>query len=64
MNKVKAYLLEVNEELVKKTSWPSWLDLQRSAVVVAVSSVIISLVIFGMDKLISEVLKIVYDFFK
>jgi preprotein translocase subunit SecE len=64
MNKVKAYLLEVNEELVKKTSWPSWLDLQRSAVVVAVSSVIISLVIFGMDKLISEVLKIVYDTLK
>ncbi|MBI1316768.1 preprotein translocase subunit SecE [bacterium] len=64
MNKVKAYFLEINEELVKKTSWPSWMDLQRSAVVVAVSSVIISLVIFGMDKLISEVLKIVYDLFK
>lgn len=63
MSKVKSYFQESYEELVNKTSWPSWADLQKTSVLVAVSSVIIALVIFGMDKVISTVLETIYNAF-
>ncbi|HXB11186.1 MAG TPA: preprotein translocase subunit SecE [Bacteroidia bacterium] len=49
MSKFGTYIDEVTEELVKKVSWPTWAELQSSAVVVLVASVITSAVIFGMD---------------
>lgn len=56
--------MESYQELVEKTTWPSWLELWKSSVVVAIASIIIALLIFAMDKSISAVLKIVYDIFK
>lgn len=49
MSKFGTYIDEVTEELVKKVSWPTWAELQNSAVVVLVASLITSGVIFGMD---------------
>jgi preprotein translocase subunit SecE len=49
MNKIKAYFQEVHNELFNKTSWPTWPELQNSAVVVMVASLIIALVIYSMD---------------
>jgi len=49
MNKVSNYLQETYNELVHKVSWPSWADLQSSAVVVLVASLIIALLVFVMD---------------
>jgi len=49
MNKIIAYFQEVHNELFKKTSWPTWPELQNSAVVVMVASLIIALVIYSMD---------------
>tara|TARA_Y100000588_G_C13335025_1_gene535673 strand:+ start:122 stop:340 length:219 start_codon:yes stop_codon:yes gene_type:complete len=43
------YIQEAYEELMKKVSWPSFSDLQSSAVVVAVASAVIALIIFLMD---------------
>ncbi|MCR9154825.1 MAG: preprotein translocase subunit SecE [Croceimicrobium sp.] len=63
MSKVKAYFQESYEELVNKTSWPTWSDLQKTSILVAVSSVIISLIIAGMDKGISAILKTIYNAF-
>ncbi|WP_421754549.1 preprotein translocase subunit SecE [Croceimicrobium sp.] len=63
MSKVKSYFRESYEELVEKTSWPTWSDLQKTSVLVAVSSVIISLVIAAMDKGISAILKTIYEAF-
>jgi len=63
MSKVKAYFQESYEELVHKTSWPSWSDLQKTSVLVAVSSVIISLIIAGMDYGIGAILKTIYNAF-
>ena len=54
----------IYQELVEKTTWPSWKDLWSSSVVVAIASVIIALIIFGMDKVISTVLELVYDIFR
>lgn len=63
MSKVKTYFQESYEELVHKTSWPTWSELQKSAVLVAVASVIIALVIFAMDKVISTALEGFYNLF-
>ena len=43
------YIQESYEELKNKVSWPSWSDLQSSAIVVAVASAVIALIILFMD---------------
>jgi preprotein translocase subunit SecE len=63
MNKTKAYFKESYDELVLKTTWPTLPELQKSAAIVAFASVIIALIIFGMDKAISGVLKVIYGLF-
>jgi preprotein translocase subunit SecE len=63
MSKVKSYFQESYEELVNKTTWPTWKELQKTAVLVAVASVIIALIISAMDNVISAVLSAFYDLF-
>jgi preprotein translocase subunit SecE len=48
-NKFTAYFKESYDELKHKTSWPTWSELQSSAIVVSVASLIIALVVFLMD---------------
>lgn len=43
------YVKESYEELVHKVSWPTWSELQNSAIVVSIASLIISLIVFVMD---------------
>ena len=50
MSKFGTYIDEVPEELTKKVSWPTWAELQSSAIVVLVASLIASAIIFAMDK--------------
>jgi len=45
----KTYLEESYNELVHKVSWPTWRELQSSAIVVLVAALIISLIVFLMD---------------
>ena len=59
--KIKTYLKDVHNELVNKTSWPTWSELTNSAIVVMVASVIISAVIFAMDFTFENVLSWVYE---
>jgi preprotein translocase subunit SecE len=49
MSKITNYVQESYSELVNKVTWPSTADLQSSTVIVAVASLVISLVIFAMD---------------
>ncbi|MDR9373371.1 MAG: preprotein translocase subunit SecE [Schleiferiaceae bacterium] len=63
MSKIKSYFQESYHELVEKTTWPTWKELQKTAVLVAVSAVIIALLIFAMDRAISFVLGAFYDLF-
>lgn len=63
MSKVRGYFQDSYEELVNKTSWPTWRELQKTALLVAVASVIIALLIFAMDKAISAVLNAFYNLF-
>jgi len=52
------------EEMVHKVSWPSWPELQSSAVLTLVASIIISLIVFLMDSAFENIFKIVYQFFE
>ncbi len=58
--KIKAYLKDVHNELVNKTSWPTWSELTNSAIVVMVASVIIAIVIFAMDFSFRNILDWIY----
>ncbi len=46
--------------MTQKVTWPTWSELQSSAIVVLVASIIIALVIFAMDKASSGVLELFY----
>jgi len=48
---------------VHKVSWPTWGELQSSAIVVMVASLLISLVIFLMDISFKNILELVYSLF-
>ena len=49
MSKFGEYVKSSYDELVHKVSWPSFKELQSSAVVVAVASLVIALIVFVMD---------------
>jgi len=58
--KIKTYLQEVYTELVHKVSWPTWKDLQSSALIVMIASLLIALVIFFMDITFENVMEFIY----
>ena len=49
MSQKVGYIREVVDELKNKVTWPAWSDLQKSAVIVLVTSIIIALLVFAMD---------------
>ena len=61
--KILGYLQEAYDELVHKVTWPTWKELQNSALVVMVASFIISLLIFVMDLSFRNVMSFVYSLF-
>lgn len=63
MNKISTYIRESYSELTTKVTWPTWPELQASSIVVAVASLIIAIVVFGMDKVSSMVLTAFYKSF-
>jgi len=60
MSKIKVYFEETTNELVNKVSWPTWQELQGSALVVMVASIIIAMVVFGMDSLFGYLMELAY----
>ncbi len=58
--KIKGYLKEAYTELVKKVTWPSWSELQNSAIVVMIASFIIALVVYLMDISFSFIMEQIY----
>ncbi|MDD4142089.1 MAG: preprotein translocase subunit SecE [Bacteroidales bacterium] len=59
-NRVVRYIAESYDELIHKTSWPTWQELQNSAVVVSIASLIIALAVFLMDISFENLLKLFY----
>ena len=61
--KLKVYLQDAYDELVHKVTWPTWKELQSSALVVMVASFIISLLIFIMDLSFRNIMSFIYGLF-
>ena len=61
--KIITYIQETWNELIHKVSWPTWSDLQNSAVVVMIGTVIISLIIFAMDVSFRNIMEMIYSLF-
>jgi len=59
-SKIKHYFEESYTELVHKVTWPSWSELQSSAIVVMIASVIIALIIFVMDFSFQKIMEGIY----
>jgi len=63
MKKIRAYFSETYDELSNKVSWPSWSDLQNSATVVSIASLIIAMIVYLMDISFSTILRNFYEMF-
>lgn len=61
--KIGTYVKESFNELVHKVTWPTWKELQNSAIIVMVASVIIALVIFLMDLIFENLMDFIYSLF-
>jgi preprotein translocase subunit SecE len=57
------YAKESYAELMQKVSWPTWSELQSSAIVVSIASLIIALVVYLMDISFRTVLENFYKIF-
>jgi preprotein translocase subunit SecE len=64
MNKVSTYFRESYRELTEKVTWPTWMQLQQSTVIVLIATVLITAMVWVMDFASSQILKLIYSFFK
>ncbi|HUI33138.1 MAG: preprotein translocase subunit SecE [Dysgonamonadaceae bacterium] len=60
MKKIVAYIKDSYNELVYKVSWPSREELSNSAVIVMIASLVIAIIVFGIDSLFEWILKLLY----
>jgi len=60
MKRIFFYLKESYNELVHKVTWPTWKELQSSALVVMVASMIFSMIVFAMDISFQKILEGIY----
>ncbi|MEX0982239.1 MAG: preprotein translocase subunit SecE [Bacteroidales bacterium] len=60
MRKIISYLKDSYTELVHKVTWPTWKELQNSAIVVMIASLIFALIVFVMDISFQTILEGIY----
>ena len=63
-DKLRQGLQLTTDELVNKVTWPTSEELQSSAIVVLVASVLIALVIFGVDSGLELIFSQFYKIFR
>ncbi len=63
MEGLVTYFKESYNELVNKVTWPTWSELQSSAVIVLIATLIIAGIIYLMDVLSSKTLESIYNAF-
>ncbi len=64
MNKISNYLRDSYFELTEKVTWPNWIQLQQSTVIVLVATLIITALVWVMDFASQSLLKAIYSLFK
>ena len=61
MESIIGYIKESYDELVNKVTWPTWGSLISTSRVVLVATIVITLIIFLMDGVSSQLLKLIYN---
>ena len=61
MANVVEFLKESYDEMINRVSWPTWSELQNSAVIVLVASIMIAILILLMDKTVGTILQMFYQ---
>ncbi|NBC00617.1 MAG: preprotein translocase subunit SecE [Bacteroidetes bacterium] len=61
MNKVQAYLTDVNKEM-RKVNWPDRPDLISNTLITIGATIGASLYIYGIDQVVSSLLEVIYSF--
>ena len=64
MNKLSAYFRDSYKELMHKVTWPSWDQLQQSTMIVLGATLVITAMVWVMDLVANNTLKLIYSFFK
>jgi len=59
--KIKAYFQEAFTELVHKVTWPTWSELQNSAALVMVATLILAVIVAAMDFSFSRIMHLIYS---
>ncbi|GAC1420163.1 MAG: hypothetical protein NVS1B13_11300 [Flavisolibacter sp.] len=63
MNKVTNYFRDSYKELLEKVTWPSWIQLQQSTMIVLGATLITTAIVWLMDFVAAGGLNIIYKFF-
>jgi preprotein translocase subunit SecE len=63
VHEVVEYIKNSYNELVNEVTWPTSSELANSAVVVLVASLLIALLIFGIDQLFFNLMRYIYGLF-
>lgn len=58
------YITESYKELKNHVTWPTLAEAQKLTVVVAVFSIILALVVWGMDSLFSKIVGLYFEWIK
>jgi preprotein translocase subunit SecE len=58
---IKGYFQESFTELMHKVTWPTWNELQNSAVLVMVASLIFAVIVAGMDFIFGRAMQFIYS---
>jgi preprotein translocase subunit SecE len=61
MANVSEYIKESYIELTQKVTWPTWRELWSSTMLVLAATIIIALLVLGMDQLIGVILRGFYN---
>ena len=62
LNQIAQYCKDSYNELVHKTTWPTAKQLTSQAVLVLNASILIALVVFGIDMVFEFCMKLIYGF--
>jgi preprotein translocase subunit SecE len=57
---IKGYFKESFTELVHKVTWPTWSELQNSAILVMFATLIFALIVAAMDFSFSRIMEFIY----
>lgn len=61
MKKIINYVKDSYNELVYKVTWPTRAELTNSAVIVMIASIIMALIVWGVDSAFENGIKFLYD---